>query len=76
VIRETEGKDADVFFAVKNTNGRTVVFLDQRERFLGTEIGLPAARSLLNNARSRLLFLLVNSIVISCMFNCTVKAQI
>jgi hypothetical protein len=76
VIRETEGKGADVLFALKNTNGRTVVFLDQRERFLGTEKGLPATRSLLSNARSTLIFLPVNSIAILCMFNCTVIAQI
>ncbi|KAI3659722.1 hypothetical protein MP638_005196 [Amoeboaphelidium occidentale] len=74
VISGNAANGPDVFFSMETTNGRTVVFLDQRIKFLGFEIGLQAIESVVREARLDLEFLPAESFVIPCLFNCTIKA--
>lgn len=76
MIRETAGKGADLWFSLKTTSGRTVVFKDQRKYFLGVDAELPVIESLVSNALSGLNFLPENSVVIPCLFNCTVSPDL
>jgi hypothetical protein len=75
VISENAANGPDVFFSMETTNGRTVVFLDQRTKFLGFGLGVQAIESVVSEARLDLEFLPEESLVLPCLFNCTITAS-
>ncbi|KAI3655415.1 hypothetical protein MP638_000215, partial [Amoeboaphelidium occidentale] len=76
VVNASGGKGVDIFFALKTTYGRTVVFLDQRKRVASTALSIGRINSLLNSTRLKLPFLPRDSLVIACLFNCLVSASV
>jgi hypothetical protein len=76
VINAPAEKGVDVFFALKTTFNRTIVFLDQRKRVAGADLGIGRIRKLLEDARLKLDFLPKDSIIVACLFSCLLSANV